>query len=508
MARRPTVVQAVAVSNPTPAPSRRVVAIAGASGFVGRHLARSLAGRHEVLGLSRHPVAAAARGDTPGVQWRRCDMLSLLEIERALVGVDVAYYLVHSMLPSARLTQGTFENIDLIAADNFARAARDQGVERIIYLGGLVPDGQDVSGHLRSRLEVEKALGSRGVPVTALRAGLVVGPGGSSLRILVRLVQRLPLMVLPSWTETRTQPIALADALELLEHCLDAPEVLGKTFDIGGPEVLAYRELIEQTATVLGKPHRALRVPWISPRISKLWVSTVTGMPRALVGPLIESLRCEMVAGDLELQREIGQRPRPFQVALREALQSVEPSSSALVPRPRSAIVPKSVRNERLVRSVQRLPLPEGWDALDAAREYMRWLDAALRFFLRVEIDGPRCRFFVRLVPRPLLELTFSPERSRPDRALFYVTGGLLRRRDAPRRGRLEFRPTPDGRHILAAIHDFAPALPWFVYNLTQAIAHVWVMHRFGAHLAQRASSQRPPAELPARSSAHSPARS
>ena len=149
------------------------------------------------------------------------DSFSVQQTRDALEGADVAVYLVHSMSPNSRLTQGRFEDLDLLLADNFGRAASAAGVQRIVYLGGLMPkeDPSELSAHLASRFEVEKALGAHGVPVTAVRAGLVVGAEGSSLNILVRLVERLPLMVCPSWTSSRTQPIALSDVVEILARC-------------------------------------------------------------------------------------------------------------------------------------------------------------------------------------------------------------------------------------------------------------------------------------------------
>ncbi|MBM4394046.1 MAG: NAD(P)H-binding protein, partial [Deltaproteobacteria bacterium] len=188
--------------------------MAGATGFVGRYLCALLQDRgFDVTALGR-----SVPDDTTvdGVRWRRADLFSLRETERALEGIEVVYYLVHSMLPSSGLTQASFEDMDLILADNVARAAAKVGAKRIIYLGGLIPIDATLSRHLESRREVESALGTHAVPVTTVRAGLVIGPEGSSFSILERLVRRLPSMVLPRWTRERTQPIALDDVVELL----------------------------------------------------------------------------------------------------------------------------------------------------------------------------------------------------------------------------------------------------------------------------------------------------
>ncbi|WP_218830362.1 NAD-dependent epimerase/dehydratase family protein [Rubrivirga marina] len=471
---------------------RPTVAIAGASGFVGTALRHALAAEYDLVGLTRSPARAARTDQGDATHWRHCDLFSLRDIEEGLDGADLAVYLVHSMLPSARLTQGTFADLDLILADNFSRAAKKQGVKQIVYLSGLLPeDTTDLSKHLRSRWEVERTLAAHGVPVTTLRTGLVVGKGGSSLRILVNLVRRLPAMVLPSWTESDTQPVALRDVVRAVRLVLGAPGRFEGAFDVAGPDVMTYREMLEQTAEVLGVERPASGVPILTPKLSTLWVSLVTGSPRALVGPLVASLRHDMVVRDNPVQRAIGPDALPFQAALREA---VRPDGQA-VPDTRHGHRREddaSVREARLVRSVQRFDLPEGRTAEWAGREYMRWLDGFAGPLLRVRTahDGPawRARFSVRPFPRPVLELTHAPDRSTTDRALFYVTGGMLAQTGGPHRGRLEFREVLGGACLLAAIHDFAPRLPWALYRLTQAVAHLFVMAQFGRHLSKLAN--------------------
>jgi len=453
------------------------VAVAGATGFVGRDLVPMLAERHRVVALGRGVAEEPDPRDDPaepGVTWRRCDLFSLYETERALAGVEVAYYLVHSMLPSSRLTQGGFQDLDLLLADNFGRAAASAGVRRIVYLGGLVPeDAEDLSPHLASRLEVEGALGDYGVPVTALRAGLVVGSRGSSLDILVRLVGRLPVMVCPSWTGSLSQPIALDDVVWLLARCLDVPETTGRVCEVGGPDVLSYRDMMRETARVMGKRRWMLPVPLFTPELSRLWVSLVAQSPKALVAPLIQSLRHPMVAGDRWLQERLDRPGRPFADAMAEALRT-----EALARRPTA-------------RSVQRLPLPAGRDAGWLAGEYAAWLPGALRGLVGVARTGSGLDFTVQGGSRSLLELTFRPDRSDATRALFEVTGGLLA---DPSDGfpRLEFRTVAGGAHALAAVHEFRPRLPWWLYAHSQAYAHQWVMWRFARHLARVAQGAVP----------------
>ncbi|MCG3192072.1 MAG: NAD(P)H-binding protein [Thermoanaerobaculia bacterium] len=470
--------------------SRQVVAVAGASGFVGRALLPILSECFHVVALTRKgsPGGNRETGDAVigRVEWRGCDLFSLLEAEKALSGADFAVYLVHHMMPAARLTQGSFADLDLISANNFARAARAAGIRQIVYLGGLIPQNDDLSRHLESRLEVERELRSTGVPVTALRAGLILGPGGSSFDILVRLVGRLPALLCPAWTSTRTQPVALDDVVSMIASVIGDPSTFGETADVGGPDVMTYREMLARTAEVLRLKRPFVAFPFLTPRLSTLWVSTVTGAPRQLVGPLVMSLRHPMVARDRSLQlRKIGEGI-PFDEAVRRALpaQGAAGGGSSLR---RMAQRPSG----NAVRSVQRLPLPEGWNALDVSREYLRWLPNFTRPFLRVRIleDG-RCEFRFVGVPRELLVLNFSEERSSDNRPLFYIRGGLLAQ--THEKGRLEFREVLDGKAILAAIHDFRPTLPWFIYVNTQARVHLSVMKSFRRHLGRLATRGEP----------------
>jgi len=461
-----------------PTHHRPVLVVAGASGFIGQALAARLAASFRLVGLSR-----ASRGAGGGYdEWRACDLFSLKDAEHALEGATHAAYLVHSMMPSARLTQGRFEDLDLICADNFARAARRAGVRQIVYLGGLLPDVPHLSRHLESRREVERTLGGYGAAVTTLRAGLVIGAGGSSFQMMLRLVRRLPVMVVPKWTSTECQPIALDDVVELFAYCLGREATFGQTYDIGGPEVLTYREMMAQTASVLGVERPMLKVPVISPGLSRLWVSAITGAPKELVAPLIQSLAHSMVVHDRRLQEQANVPGLSFRAAIARALND-EAAPDRPHPPPAAYRAPRSPRTEGGVRSVQRLPLPRGRDAAWVAEEYMRWLPGGMRP-LRVEVSPNRvCRFYIRGVGEPLLVLSFSSERSTPDRQLFYITGGLLASDGG--RGRLELREAPDRQTVIAAIHDYRPRLPWFVYRRTQALVHLAVMFMFARHLAR-----------------------
>jgi uncharacterized protein YbjT (DUF2867 family) len=462
---------------------RPKVVVAGASGFVGTALLPVLAGHCDVVALSRSVATPL-----PGVQWEHCDLFSLLQTERSLGGADYAIYLVHSMLP-ARLTQARFEDMDFILADNFARSAARAGIKQIIYLGGIIPDDAQLSRHLASRLEVERVLAARGVPVTSLRAGLIVGAQGSSFRMVVRLVSRSPVLLCPHWTRSMTQPVALRDVVRLIDFCLGRQEMFGRAFDLGGPEVMTYVDLMRRTADRLGRKRVIVAVPFIPTRLSVLATRLVTGAHRELVAPLVESLRHAMVAHSPTLQERAGIEAQSFDKALDEALAG-DKKQSRWLDKHLSRRDPNAEVG-RYVCSIQRLPLPPGHDAIWVAKEYARWLPTLFKFVLRVTVDTDLdLAFRLAGVKRPLLELSYSRDRSSADRPLYYITGGLLTRESDPSDGRaparLEFRESPDRRSVLAAIFNYRPSLPWWFYRLTQAPMHLVVMKMFAWHLARQ----------------------
>ena len=479
-----------------PTGTKKRLAIAGATGFVGRALIEALRVDYDIVALTR-TLPSAPRSD--GVETRPCDLFNLRDAERALAGADAAFYLVHSMMPSARLTQGRFDDMDLICADNFARAANANGVAHITYLGGLLPgaDEGELSRHLQSRREVERTLGAHGVPVTTLRAGLVVGAGGSSFEMMTRLVGRLPFMVGPSWTRSISQSIALADVVPLLRYALEHPELAGRAYDVGCPDVVSYAETLRVVGSVLGKRTRVLTLPVRTARLSLLWVSVITGAPRELVRPLMDSLRHDLVARDgLVLQSMAGVEAMSLRAAIELAVADEKAIEAARASTPKP---PRSTRRAAVsrVRSVQRLPLPAGRSARWVASEYTRWLPQFMAPFLRVDVDpSGTCRFVLWPIEQPLLVLLFASDRSADDRQLFYVTGGALARVVDGTRPRLEFRSVLDGKFVLAAIHDFVPRLPWFIYVMTQALVHLLVMRRFGRHL-EGLQSEAPSTQAP-----------
>ena len=446
-----------------------VIAVAGASGFVGQALVGRLSTRHRVIALSRQGGAA----DGGPVTRRACDLFRLDAAVEALQGAEVAVYLVHSMQPAARLTQASFEDLDVLCADNFARAAAKAGVRRIVYLGGLLPPGgAALSRHLRSRREVERVLAARGVPVVTLRAGLVIGPGGSSYEMMQRLARRLPVMVVPRWSRTRTQPIALRDVLALLEYAVEQPAVAPGVYDVGGPEVVTYADLLRTTARALGRPGHVYTLPVETVNLSLLWISAITGAPQALVRPLVESLTHEMVLTDGGgLQAAAGLRTQPLAAAIAEARDAGAPRPAAPAAAPRG----------RWVCSIQRFAMPPGQSVAGVAAAYLGWLPRFLGPLFSVAVgDDGACRFFFRPLRAPLLVLQPAPGGEWEDRVVYRVTGGLLADLADGPQARLEFRGVLEGQAVLAAVQDFSPRLPWPVYRLTQGPFHAAVMRAFG----------------------------
>ncbi len=292
----------------------RTVLVAGATGFVGRHLVPTLVDKgYEVRAMTRHPDTYDGPGAAVGGDVHDPDAL-----KGALQGVDAAYYLVHS------LDSPDFERLDRQAAEAFGRAAAEAGVQRIVYLGGLGSDADSLSAHLRSRREVEKRLGDGGVPVTSLRAGIVIGHNGLSWEMTRQLVERLPMMITPRWVRTRTQPIALSDVVRFLVGVLDVPETAGRPFEIGGPDVLSYAEMMRRVAILQGRTILVLPVPVLSPHLSSHWLNLVTDVDTAAGRSLVDSMVNEVTVKDDELHRLVPFRLRSFDEAVAEALEERE----------------------------------------------------------------------------------------------------------------------------------------------------------------------------------------
>jgi uncharacterized protein YbjT (DUF2867 family) len=286
------------------------VLVAGASGFVGQRLCVALdqAG-HDVVAMTRNPARYRGMG-TPV----RGDVQQPVTLESAMDGCQAAYYLVHS------LQDADFERKDATGAIGYGEAAARAGLRRIIYLGGLGDEADSLSAHLRSRREVENLLGTGGVPVTVIRAGIIVGHGGVSWELTRQLVEHLPVMVTPQWVATRTQPIAVGDVVTYLAGVLEPPAASGRVYEVGGPDVLEYSTMLRRVAAIEHRPLLLLPVPLLTPWLSSLWLTLVTDIDTGTGRALIDSMTNEVIVHDQSIKDLIPIQPMSYDDAVRAAL--------------------------------------------------------------------------------------------------------------------------------------------------------------------------------------------
>lgn len=283
------------------------VTVFGATGVVGRALLPLLA-EHEVTAVSR-----TSRDDV-GARWVVADAATGEGVAEAIEDAEVVYYLVHSL--GAR----DFEQQDRAAAEAVAREAASAGVEQIVYLGGLGADDPDASPHLRSRRETGERLAAAGVPVTTLRAAMIVGTGSAAFETILGLVERLPVMITPSWVSTPTQPIALDDVARYLAGVCGNEAAYGEGYDVGGPEVMTYRQMIERIARLLGRKPLIVEVAVLTPYLSSLWLNLVTPVNASVARPLVEGLRNPTIAREERIRELLPLELTPFDEAARRAL--------------------------------------------------------------------------------------------------------------------------------------------------------------------------------------------
>lgn len=449
---------------------KQKIVLAGATGFIGRWIIEEFQDEYQIIGLSRKKVKT---NPNDKIIWRTVDLYSMSSTEKALEGADIAIYLVHSMQPSTRLNQGKFEDTDLLLADNFSRAAQKNKLKQMIYIGGILPkDKYQISNHLLSRYEVEKTLGSGTTPLTSIRAGIIIGPGGSSFKIVTNLVKNLPMMGCPLWTKSENQPIDVFDILSLIKQCAGNIKTYDKNIEIGGKEVLTYMELLKITSKMMHKKRLIFSMPLFTVGLSKWWVSIFGDSNINFVSPLVESLKHRMIPSN-EYSDLYNIDFSPIETSVKRALSEKPPALPSF----------HQLRTEKnTVRSVQRIYNPGKHNAQWVAKHYPIWLSKRFAGLINPRFDGSFLRFY--LLGVMLLELQLIEDRSTHNRQLFYITGGALtKRKDL---GWLEFRSILDNEYVITAIHEYVPKLPWGIYKLTQAKLHLFVMKKFERELSKQ----------------------
>ncbi|MER6278838.1 MULTISPECIES: SDR family oxidoreductase [unclassified Streptomyces] len=380
----------------------RLCLVTGATGYIGGRLVPDLlAAGHRVRCLARSPGKLRDQPWAGEVEVVRGDVTDSASVAEAMRDVDVAYYLVHALG-----TGRDFEATDRRAARIFGERARAAGVGRIVYLGGLTPNGVpegELSPHLRSRTEVGRILLDSGVPTTVLRAAVIIGSGSASFEMLRYLTERLPVMITPSWVRTRIQPIGVRDVLRILVGSADMPADVNRTFDIGGPDVLTYRDMMIRYARVANLPRRLIfPVPVLTPRLSSLWVGLVTPVPTGIARPLTESLRHEVVCHEHDIARYVPDppgHPLGFDQSVRLALRRVREArvttrwSSAAAPGAPSDSLPTdpdwaggSLYTDRRTASVA-ADVPALWRVIEGVGGENGWYSFPLAWNLRGVLD-------------------------------------------------------------------------------------------------------------------------
>lgn len=468
------------------------VLVFGANGYIGAHLVPFLAGRgHAVRAAARRSATLDAR-DWPGTIERvTADALRPETLAPALAGVDIAFYLVHSMAAGSG-----FPELDRRAAENFRMAAEAAGVQRIVYLGGLQPSGA-TSPHLASRGETGDVLRDGPVPVTEVRAGIVIGPGSAAFEVIRDLVFHLPVLLTPRWVRSHAQPIALDDVLEYLVGLAEMPEAAGGVYDVGGPEVLTYEQLVRDFAALVGRSPVIVPVPVLTPQLSSIWLNLVTAVPTNVARALVDGLEHDVLADDTAVRSLLPRKLLTYRDAARSALEREQAArqgprwheGSMLFRRNRpdfafyakrmSAEATTSAPAEAVWREVEAIGGPNGYYFLDSVWQLRACVDelAGGSGFQRGRRDpaslnvGDTIDFWRVVACEPMRRLTLLAEMKLPGAAAL----------------EFEVLPGPGGKTRIVVTAYFHPAgAPGLAYWFALAPAHAVLFHGLARAVAER----------------------
>lgn len=444
------------------------ILLTGASGYIGSHLMNKLKDNYEIIAISRN---IENKSNEHNVTWKAADLFDLNEITEVMEDIDIAIYLVHSMMPSAKLTQASFEDMDALLADNFAKAASYNKVQHIVFMSGLIPNTNELSPHLRSRLECEQILGSYGVPVSTLRAGLIIGSKGSSYPILKKLVERLPGLLLPKWAYNTTLPVAIDDVIDGLYKIVERNPNENESIDIGGPSHMTYKDLFKQTAEVLDKRLPMIDLPIIPIWLSKYWVKLISGVPKEMVYPLMDSLIHDMIRNDENIVKDISIGKIDYKESVRNALEEETKTQKK----------GKSSRKGDIkdVRAISRVVLPKDVNMIQLAESYANFLNRITLNVVNSDFNEDNFTISVPFLNKDLLLLSKDFKASNNERILYRIVGGDFALDSDGGNARLEFRRLPNSDACIIALQEYEPTLPWWVYKYTQAKVHKSVMNLF-----------------------------
>ncbi|WP_436966749.1 NAD-dependent epimerase/dehydratase family protein [Staphylococcus xylosus] len=444
------------------------ILLTGASGYIGSHLMNKLKDNYEIIAISRN---IENKSNEHNVTWKAADLFDLNEITEVMEDIDIAIYLVHSMMPSAKLTQASFEDMDALLADNFAKAASYNKVQHIVFMSGLIPNTNELSPHLRSRLECERILGSYGVPVSTLRAGLIIGSKGSSYPILKKLVDRLPGLLLPKWAYNTTLPVAIDDVIDGLYKIVERNPNENESIDIGGPSHMTYKDLFKQTAEVLDKRLPTIDLPIIPIWLSKYWVKLISGVPKEMVYPLMDSLIHDMIRNDENIVKDISIGKIDYKESVRNALEEETKTQKKGKSSHKGDI--------KDVRAISRVVLPKDVNMIQLAESYANFLNRITLNVVNSDFNEDNFTISVPCLNKDLLLLRKDFKASNNERILYRIVGGDFALDSDGGNARLEFRRLPNSDACIIALQEYEPTLPWWVYKYTQAKVHKSVMNLF-----------------------------